>query len=743
MTNPEGSFEYNDDSVVARVSVDIPTQAVTDIAQLTTAMSAMRTELEAISRAQSSWLDYLQQMPTIVEQSNQALRNQITLMERMSYLQGEIGPTGGAGGGGVPAFSGGGAGGREGGGGAAGAYSTAAPAGYRNPFEGMGAGMGARAGGGGEAELAGMASSIDPRTAANMAAARGLPVNPAVLGTVVATAGGYLGMKGGNGGNLGTGDPDPADSQSPQQGNSERTAGKPSNQNQRGQSKDAPPQDEPSAPTEDSSPMRQAISEIMNGVKSGAGGGMLGKGIKFLAGGGAGMRAARGAGIAAAGLVAAHQVQNIGEDITEYQQLGSVRGGDYMTGIGMEIENRIRALDPFVNLNQTREAMQAAYGAGFYGQDVDEVQSMAITNFKELGISMQDTARTMQYALQGTNSKDDKGAVLEERTKLDAVLNTMKELSADGGAAFPERAKQLQAAMGSLVAMGMDTDTVARGQLELQEGYGDERALKDSIGGISQGVMSSPTLSMMAGHKLGITGVPGALPAKFAKAGISDAQVLEVAAGEMARAVQGIGGYEDKVATFMQLMNQELSSNPLSYEQAEALYKKVTGKQAPSEVAAEKVMSQGTEKNHQTNWNPFGFIGDVLRPTLFARSLDDFKNIPGDTLDAIRGYHEPSENAQNSAELFSNNRPSNQFSPSGSNSVNLPTSASQMPASVNTSGQVSGNITITVNQNGTVSAPQSIQLTGTQKSALTGWGSSQMNNLSPGESHSIPPFGGG
>jgi phage/plasmid primase-like uncharacterized protein len=113
-------------------------------------------------------------------------------------------------------------------------------------------------------------------------------------------------------------------------------------------------------------------------------------------------------------------------------------------------------------------------------------------------------------------------------------------------------------------------------------------------------------------------------------------------------------------------------------------------------------------------------------------------------MDAIRGYHEPSVNAQRAAEMMgANDRPSNQFSPSGSNSVNLPTNAAQMPASVNTQGSVSGNITITVDQAGRVSAPQSIQLTGTQKSALTGYGSSQMNNLSPGESHAVTPLGGG
>ena len=213
----------------------------------------------------------------------------------------------------------------------------------------------------------------------------------------------------------------------------------------------------------------------------------------------------------------------------------------------------------------------------------------------------------------------------------------------------------------------------------------------------------------------------------------------------MARAVSGIPGYEDKIAAFMRLMNQE-SPRPLSYEEAESLYKKVTGKKAPSEIAAEKVTQQGTQKNKQTNWNPISYIGDVLSPTLNARSLTDFKNIPGDTLDAIRGLHPASENAERAAAMFGgNDRPSNPFSPSGQNGKNLPTNSSQVPPKVDTSGTVSGTVTITVDQSGRVSAPPSIQLTGVQKSALAGFGSSQVNNPSPGDPdyfNSSDPFGG-
>jgi LemA protein len=78
MTTPGGGpsgFDYTDDSVIARVSFDIPSSAVTDISQITQVMGAMRTQLEAVSRAQEDWLGYLQSVPQIAERANQAFRD--------------------------------------------------------------------------------------------------------------------------------------------------------------------------------------------------------------------------------------------------------------------------------------------------------------------------------------------------------------------------------------------------------------------------------------------------------------------------------------------------------------------------------------------------------------------------------------------------------------------------------------------------------------------------------------------
>jgi len=706
--------------------------------------------LEAISRAQSNWLGYLQQMPVIVEQSNQAIRNQITLMERMSYLQGEVGSSGG-----TPAFSsdGSGGGGRPPGdnGGSAGGYSTAALAGYQDPFQNMSSGTGGRGGGGGggpaEQQVREQMQAMqgqDPRMIANMAAARGMAVNPATVGMVGGVVMGALGGMGGGGGGSGQGAPG-SGSTSPQPGNAKRTAGGPPDPGKGGQPPDSQGQNEPGEPGDGDPAWRHFTHAVMNEVKAAGGvaaaggvGGILGRATKIGARMGAGSffkgaagRTLLGAGAVGAAGIAANQVQNIGEDITEYQQLGSVRGGDYMTGIGMELENRIRAVDPFVNLPQTREAMQAAYSNGFMGDSVSQVQDQAISNFKELGMSMQETARMMASAMYGKD-RTDSGATLEERTKLDAVVRTMKELSADGGLSAPERRAQLERATDELVPGGMDADSVKRGELALQEAYGNTRGLGENVSKIAQNVSNSQTLMAVAGQRVGITGiVPSAMKKAMNEAGYNQADILQIVAKETVQQVSGLTPKLQRVGVFMDLMNQQGAEIP-SYEDAEALYDSVADGKDPIGDAS-KELSKPKRKTPAAigmikGANDLAMKAFNLPGKLFGSINDHFTENARETLGM------PSREQETTAELFA---------PTGREASAPPQSAAAMPASVTTDGKVTGNVTITVDQAGRVTAPPSIQLSGLQQSALAGWGASQVNNVSPGDSHSTPPLTGG
>lgn len=194
MTTPGGGFEYNDESVIAKISVDVPPQATTELSELAAQTRALRVEMEALSRAQGSWSEYVSQIPEIAQRAAQGQQALITQLERTAYIQRELG-------GSQPNV------GSVGSGAAAGAderrqvdigsrtpspsqqYSTAAPAGYANPFQGMLAGLGLQQMGM-PSTLQGQgmglhqaqqylqgAEQYDPRLYANMMAQRGHPVD--------------------------------------------------------------------------------------------------------------------------------------------------------------------------------------------------------------------------------------------------------------------------------------------------------------------------------------------------------------------------------------------------------------------------------------------------------------------------------------------------------------------------------------------------------------------------------------
>src|SRR4249919_1365225 len=90
-TGDEGGFEYSDESVVARISVEVPAGAVTSLAEISQQTHSLRTEMEALARAQGDWLNYLQSLPEIAQRAAQAQQNLITQLERTAYIQNELG----------------------------------------------------------------------------------------------------------------------------------------------------------------------------------------------------------------------------------------------------------------------------------------------------------------------------------------------------------------------------------------------------------------------------------------------------------------------------------------------------------------------------------------------------------------------------------------------------------------------------------------------------------------------------
>jgi hypothetical protein len=736
MTTPggDGTFEYTDDSVIARVSVDVPSQALTDINQLAEAMGAMRTQLAAVAEAQEKWLEFLNQMPKVTRDTNDAIKDQITLLERQTYLQGELG--GGRGGVFSADVSGGGGGG--------GGYSTAAQPGYAQPWEQGTPGTGFTPPAPQQiAEKYQRIQAENPGLEANMQSSRGAAVNPALL-TGVGAAAAAIANK------FGRGKADPGNA-SPQPTGGDRDSSAPPDPTQGGVPSTSTNQNTPGDPnpddTEDakkdtlltqlvnefrggkngraqriagtllSAVGRQVGSAVLGGGSSGGGGG----GISGVVGRVLGSPAAKAAGAVGLGALAFNKAQDLGEKYTEYQGLGSVQGGDAMTGMKYEAQARIMGLNPFITTQQARESMQKALKEGFRGENYDTVNDFMIENFKELGISMGQSMDLMKASVKGLGENDSQAGVKKD---LDETLNTMKELSAEGGLSFPERVNQLQELKEQMASQGFSPENANRTALGLQEGYGDSMALRDSIGNISSQVSGSPMLMTLAAQKAGITGIlPNALGLALDAKGMDGDEILESAASQVAQQVSGHGEYFNRVAGFQMLMLQFGVSEMEDIQKAKALYDKVTGGgEKPTEKANRTVARQGNT--------------DTRRGQTSSSPADE-------NWTKQHSNYTPSDNAAGAAENFDKaGRGGGNFAPTGNAPAAMPTTGQPVP-SFSSNGTVSGTVTITVDQAGRVTAPPTIQLTGQQKSALAGYSSAQLNNAPPGDptyNHSYNTF---
>lgn len=801
MTTPGGTdgFDYTDDSVIARVAFDIPASAVTDISQITQVMGAMRTQLEAVARAQEDWIGYLQQVPAIAERANQAFRDQITLLERMSYLQSEVGQAGMGGGGGAGGSIGGGpgggfGGGGQGGGGGAAQYSTAAPSGYEPHWSSNDPGMGT--GTNINAAMANMAKIGDgDRAIGEMAAGRGIAINPAILGTIGGAIAGAFGQDTGAGN--GTGISQSATNSQPTQAN--RNAAQQPNPVTGGTPAGSPDPNQPNAGNnifgrlaamlgnenvvngagrvgqiiQNIPGILQGLPGTIGSILNPSGGTPPGGGPPggtppggSPAGSPSGSGGFRGLALGAAdqwrklntpgkvglglgGAAAAfNMTQNIGERITRLQGLGSQEGGDWTTGLKEDFNARFQALDPFINTDQARKAISMPMMAGFQGESRDELRDLLINNFKELGISFADSMKMAVTDLRGVELTDEN--VLKSRTSSEAAMNVLKEMAGDGGntMALEQRAQQMEEMKAILNSLGINQESAERTAIATQQGFDDSMALRGEGARITGQTASSPTLMSVVGNKYGLGGIlPEAMPTALADMGIDMDEARDEAAAWVAQQVSGLQPEYNRIAAFMRLMGEQ--GVELDYPQAKDLYKKVTGgrDKMPSQVGNKRAAELG-QKNKQTNWNPITGIADTLMPLM--QGLNPFSDqkladVPGDMVDGFLGYHKPSENARRVEENFQQaGRIPGEFAPSGQKPRALPQSMRDAaPQSITTQGQVQGEVRITVDQQGRVSAPPTISLTGTQQAVNAGVGASTLNNAPPGQGYAFKSFAGG
>lgn len=764
-------FDYTDDSVVAKIAVDIPNTVLTDLDQVRERTAAIKVEMEAISRSNASWNEYLSQIPVIAEQASQAYRNMITQLERVSYIQQELGGGSNIGVSGAP----------MGGQGGPAPYSTAAPAGYMDPFMGMpgqGQGMNMM---GAQNYMQSMMMN-DPRMFANMAAARGIPVNPSVMGLVGGAAAGQTGGAPHTGGGMGQGAPAPG-SMSSQETQKARDSSSPPDPSQSGQSSKSEPTNIPADPPADAPAWQHQLSAVSSAARSivnetkgrgitagigatmgaigrigghgsnlgggggggddGGGGGGDGGGLGGMMGGNFG-RVAKGAGIAGVGITAAlgvnKIVQDAGEQLQRYRNLGAESGGGAMEGAGYEIQARTMAMNPFITLEQSRSIMQSALKNGYTGKEFDTVTSFMAENLKQMNMSSAESMQIFQTTVE-------KGGV--SIGDLNKEMETLKDLTrADGNVVGQTQRNQMYAETSSaLQGMGLQGPALTAATTGITEAFSDNRQLASVMPGATTSALGDPNFSMLMAQNSGINNIvdpeevmlqlmdqgPDAMNAALDKTYSSIAQMARQSSG---------GNTNHAIVLFHRLLGQYGVNIDLAT--ARELYKKYTGEsgtahQRTGEKKAEAAADPGTIGERMTGMisEPFKTVGNLVNAGVqgLVGDFDSMKEswgAAGRSQERLDRYLGPSIFGE---EPKVQSPPAEQGSPSGPGSGER--------SGPNSEGTVSGEVRIVIDQDGNVRAPQSIQLTGTQRSVNAGYGSSTMNNPPPGDLHASTGYGGG
>lgn len=90
-------MQSGEDFVAARVSIDVPTEGIAGLREITQEMDRFRTSVEAANRSSDTFTGYLTRIAEAANQAAQAQQNVIGMLERTNEYQNQL-VTGGAGG---------------------------------------------------------------------------------------------------------------------------------------------------------------------------------------------------------------------------------------------------------------------------------------------------------------------------------------------------------------------------------------------------------------------------------------------------------------------------------------------------------------------------------------------------------------------------------------------------------------------------------------------------------------------
>lgn len=489
-----GGIDFGDDYVAARLSIDVPTEGVQSIREITEAIDRYRVSMEAATRAEADMSRYIDQM---AEANKRAAETQHNLNEHLSVfaslsarVQGQAPASG------VPMGT------------------------MQNPFGGMSAGMGVAAPPGARMPSPSdvvyqlqQTAAQNPREYLNMQAARG-GVQAGVV--ISAESISQLANK-------------IAEREHATNTQNQKTGGG-------GQPKTPPPHRTTGADPYDQFQQRAMgasglAGSVMNELGAGSGlpfGNLALQGLNYArkrmadragkppSGGGdqgadagddSGDPSGMGSGLKAAGIGAGALtgilgafglIQKGGAMVQGWRDIASARGGAGGEGFEASMRARQQAMDPTISTEQSRQIIQALMSEGYAdasGGGADDVQALMVQAIKDWNMSVPEF-------VQATKSLGHFSLMSEQNFA--GYMSEIRNLSQGGWQSQQDIRRRVVADANQMIAQGVSPDQAYRSALDANQVFADNPVL---AGGISAGTTTQ------GGFVEGLFGGPGGTPA--------------------------------------------------------------------------------------------------------------------------------------------------------------------------------------------------------------------------------------
>lgn len=467
-----GGFESGDDFVAARVTIDVPTEGIAGLREITQEMDRFRTSVESANRSSETFTSYLQRIAEAANQAATATQNMVQMLERNIDYQNRA-VTAGAGGP-VPQLN--------------------APGQYAAPWAPNTLGLG----GGG----VGSAPAYTPDVNTQLADLQNQ--NPRAYINKMAASGQY------RMGDIAAASPTGMDIQ-----NAATRIGQRVQLEQEGQVGPDGMGNIGSRAGRMGAVAQQVLNEISPGANPLGIPGMIQRGLGAMSNmagmGGMTGALARAAGPIAGGigigLAGYGLVQGAGGIYQDYKNMGAVRGGGAAEGVGYEMSIRAMAMNPFISGDQARQIIQQGLREGYTGKEFDTVTQMVATNLKDFNMQISDS-----FALVRKNVVEGGASMVSVATSLGAI----KEMSKTGYRSQPELQQAFKDTSAALIDAGMPGSQA--GQTAMLSGamYADNAVLAGTMDQNIQALADNPQAMAFMKYRGGLDVpaglMPGAMP---------------------------------------------------------------------------------------------------------------------------------------------------------------------------------------------------------------------------------------